>query len=317
MKFYKIFIYIIIFELLYFACATSNKKILNENYLEDAREYFKFKEYKKAIESANKVLDLNFPNDAKEEALFIINESAEEIVLQLKNFLYSTNENLIAKEIKTLKEKYNIKIIYDKICYEPIIYYDKSAYLQLKKKYPNSRFIKLIEDRNLSRVVRFVTDQSYRYNQILKAIENYKNLYERRKKEIYAPALLLRIADLYFYLYENGVSVKKELNLSDKDIQKFYNNSLEFYKKLKKEYPNSDEAQEIAYVIDNVKLRDKPSTKAKIIKRLQAKTLVRIIERSEKREAISNMYDFWYKVKLIDGTEGWIYGFYLRNTFVE
>lgn len=304
--------------LIFIGCATGSRKIENgKNYLEEARLFFNYKDYEQAIKSAYKVLDYDYPPESKEEAYYILNESAEEIVFELKDLLYLKDENWIRSKINELKDKYNLKIKFEKIGYEYFLYYDKYFYFKLKKINPKSEFLKLIEDRNLARKFRFVTEPAYRYNLILTTIDNYKNLYSKHHKEIYAPALLLRMADLYFYLYENGVNVKKELGISETKIQEFYKNAYELYKKIKTEYPNSIEAQGLAYVIDNVKLRENPSTKSKVIKRISTGTMVRIIERSEKREAISNMYDYWYKVKLIDGTEGWIFGFYLRTTFIK
>jgi len=311
----KFIIFVLI--LLLVSCAGVPVKEKGVNYLEDAKVYYKFQDYKQAILSARKVFEYDYSDKEKEEALYIINESAEEIVTELKRNFYIKDDKWFENEIKKLKDRYGINIIFKRIGYEYILYYDKEAYFELKKLNPQSPFLKKMEDKSLARNARFITDPIYRYKEILRVIEQYWRCYNRDPKAVYAPSILLRLADLYLYLYENGPGVKKELGLTEKEISEFYKRAYEMYRKIKKEYPRSEEAQSLGYVIDNVRLRKKPTTRGKVIKRIKAGTLVRIIERSEKRESISNMYDYWYKVKLIDGTEGWVYGFYLRTTFIR
>ncbi len=311
----KLFILSIIISLI--SCAGIKVREKGINYLEDAKMYYKFQDYRQAILSAQKALEYDYSQEEKEEALYIINESAEELVTELKRNFYIKPDKWFENKIEEIEQKYDIKIIFKKIGYEYLLYYDKSAYFELKNLNPHSKFIKKIEDKSLARNARFVTDPAYRYKEILRVINQYWCCYNNNPKALYAPSILLRLADLYLYLYEHGPSVKKEIGITDRKIREFYKKAHKIYVKIKKEYPRSEEAQTLGYVIDNVKLRKKPTTKSKVIKRIPAGTMVKIIERSKKRVSISNMYDYWYKVKLIDGLEGWIYGFYLRTTFIK
>jgi len=304
--------------LLITSCAgLSVKKEGGENYLNDARTYYKFRDYRQAILSSRKALDTGLSDKNKEEALYIINESAEEIVIELKRNYYIKDGNWFRKKIEKLNKIYGINIVFKKIGYEFILYYDKDAYMDLIELNPKSKYISKMEDRFLAQNAKFVTDPVYRYKEILRVIKQYQSCYNRNPKAIYAASILLRIADLYLYLYENGDAVRKEIGISGKEIESYYKKARRLYVKVKKEYPKSEEAMNLAYVIDNVRLRREPTTKSKVFRRIPAGTMVRIIDRSAKKQSISNMYDYWYKIKLINGMEGWIYGFYLRTSFIR
>lgn len=292
-----------------------NIKRKNSDYLEDCKMYYNYREYEKAIENALSTVDASDNLKEKEEALYLINESAEEIVLQMKNDLYLKPDEDIYKRIEDLKKKYGVSIEMDKAGYEYIIYYDKGFYTKLKKINPESKYINTIELRHIARISKFVSDPAYRYKQIINVTEKYWKIYNADAESQYASSILLKIADLYFYLYEQGMYVKKELHLSNRDLKKYFDDARTLYKKIKKKYPNSHAAKTIAYVIDNVKLRIEPRTKSKVLQRIKAGSLVKIIERSEKKTSISNMYAYWFKVKLISGLEGWVYGFYLRMNY--
>ncbi len=60
----------------------------SRDYLEDSKMYFNFGEYEKAIANALIVYHHIESPSQKEEALYIINESAEEIVLELDRAMY-------------------------------------------------------------------------------------------------------------------------------------------------------------------------------------------------------------------------------------
>ncbi len=288
----------------------------NKNYISDVRDYIKFQDYKKAVETAQIIINNNnFSSSQKEEALYWINEAAENIVLDLKRKIFTVEYTELQKQVKKLKENLDVNIILKKIGYEYIIYYDKEYYFKLKSLNPNSPFLKKIEYRYISRISRFATDYVYRYKEIETVIKRYKKLYESHPEKKYIPLLLMRIADLYLYLYEQGPTVKKELNLTNKKIKSLYEEAKKIYKLLKKKYPDSMVSKQIAYVIESVRLRHGPTSKAKVIKRIPAGTMVKIIDRTAKKFSISNMYDYWYKVKLISGLEGWVYGFYLRSKY--
>ncbi len=304
--------------LLIVSCAgLSVKQEGGKNYLADARTYYKFKDYGQAILSSRKALDNGINHKDTEEALYIINESAEELVTELKRNYYIKDEKWFKKEITKLKEIYGINIEFTKVGYEFILYYDKEAYLDLLDLNPKSPYIYKMQDRFLARNARFVTDPVYRYKEILQVISQYQSCYNRNPKANYAASLLMRIADLYLYLYENGEAVRKDIGISSKEVENYYKKATQLYTKIKKDYPKSEEALNLAYVIDNVKLRSEPTTKSKVIKRIAAGTMARIIDRSAKKQSISNMYYYWYKIKLTNGMEGWIYGFYLRTDFIR
>jgi len=281
----------------------------NRNYLEDSKMYFNFNEYEKAIDNA--LLVYRYVDDRlqKEEALYIINESAEEIVQELDRRMYIESFSNIRKRIRELKSQHKITIKLNKIGYQYILYYDKAYYKKLKKLNPDSEYIKKIELKHIARMGQFVTNPAYRFKQIINVTEKYWNLYKANPDIEYAPDILVRIADLYLYLYEEGINVKRELGLTQRDLRHYYDEANRLYQKLKDEFPNSAAAASVAYVIDSVRIRQEPRTKSKVLKRVKAGTLVKILDRSDKKMAISNMYAYWYKVKLISGLEGWVYGF--------
>lgn len=65
--------------------------------------------------------------------------------------------------------------------------------------------------------------------------------------------------------------------------------------------------------VDQLKLRQSPSSKSDVIKSLPLDTKVQVIEDSFKAERLSPYVNGnWVKVILEDGKEGYIYGFYLR-----
>ncbi len=315
MKYNNVIIFILIFTLLSCAGAPQVKIQVERNYLEDSKTYFNYREYEKAIENAL-IAYKNSDNKAKkEEALYILNELAEEIVLEIKSDLYVKSYKDIEKRLEHFKNNYGLYIKCKKIGYEYIVYYEKDFYHKLLRLNPESAFAKKIELRHMARMSKFVSDPAYRYKQIINVTEKYKKVFKGNPESIYAPSLLLKIADLYFYLYEQGIYVKKELNLTQSDLDNYFKEARNLYREIKKKYPNSIAAKTIAYVIDNVKLRKEPKTKTKVLMRVKAGTLVKIIDRSEKKASISNMYAYWYKVKLISGLEGWIFGFYLRMNY--
>lgn len=65
--------------------------------------------------------------------------------------------------------------------------------------------------------------------------------------------------------------------------------------------------------VDQLKLRQSPSSKSDVIKSLPLDTKVQVIEDSFKAERLSPYVNGnWVKVILEDGKEGFLYGFYLR-----
>ncbi len=286
-----------------------------KDYLEDSKMYFNYDEFEKAIENGLIVYH-NMPDTAKkEEALYIINESAEEIAQQVNRDLHIVEITNIKNRLDNLESKYGVTIKMERVGYQYLIYYDKEYYFKLKKLNPLSEFVKKIELKHMARMSQFVTDPAYRFKEIINVTKKYARIVKENPDISYAPDILVRIADLYLYLYEEGVIVKKELQLTQKDLDNYYKEAVRIYKEVKKKYPRSAAARSILYVIDNVRLRKDPHTKSKVLKRIKAGTLVKIIDMTDKKEQISNMRNYWYKIKLTSGLEGWIFGFYLRANY--
>ncbi len=286
-----------------------------KNCLEDSKTFFNYDEYEKAIENALLAYKYSENPAEKEEALYLVNESAEEIVTEVKRDLYIKPMTNIISRLDDLKDKYGVTIKMDKIGYQHLIYYDKAYYHKLKKLNPASEFIKKIELKHMARLGQFATNPAYRFKEIINITKKYMKIVEENPDISYAPDILIRIGDLYLYMYEEGDIVKKELRLTQKDLDYYYREAVRIYKEVKKKYPKSAAAQSIVYVIDNVRLRQDPHTKSRVVKRIQAGTLVKILDMSAKKEQISNMRNYWYKVKLTSGLEGWIFGFYLRANY--
>ena len=65
----------------------------------------------------------------------------------------------------------------------------------------------------------------------------------------------------------------------------------------------------------NVRLRKEPSTSADILGTYPAKTGFRILETGTKQETIGGQKNVWCKVRLLDGKEGWFFGFFVQNLY--
>jgi hypothetical protein len=62
---------------------------------------------------------------------------------------------------------------------------------------------------------------------------------------------------------------------------------------------------------DGLPLRDAPDQQARIIYKLRAGQLVKVVEQGDEPEEISSYSAYWYRVLTEDGTEGFCYGHYL------
>lgn len=65
----------------------------------------------------------------------------------------------------------------------------------------------------------------------------------------------------------------------------------------------------------NVRLRALPSTSAAILGSYQRETGFLILEKGNKEETIAGATNYWYKVRLLDGTEGWFFGAFVHNLY--
>ncbi|ULQ61177.1 SH3 domain-containing protein [Brucepastera parasyntrophica] len=66
---------------------------------------------------------------------------------------------------------------------------------------------------------------------------------------------------------------------------------------------------------DRVRLRAEPSTNAAVVGTYPVKTGFRILEKGTREETIAGDTDVWYKVRLLDGTEGWFFGAFVHNLY--
>ncbi|MBN2653001.1 MAG: SH3 domain-containing protein [Spirochaetales bacterium] len=60
-----------------------------------------------------------------------------------------------------------------------------------------------------------------------------------------------------------------------------------------------------------VRLRTEPNLSSLTVKYLDKDEIVEIIGRSKEKQKIGEMEAFWLKVRLKDGTEGWVYGYFV------
>ncbi|MCK9169817.1 MAG: SH3 domain-containing protein [Treponema sp.] len=66
---------------------------------------------------------------------------------------------------------------------------------------------------------------------------------------------------------------------------------------------------------DKVRLRKGPSTATESLGIYPVKTGFRILEKGTAEETIGGQKNVWYKVRLLDGTEGWFFGAFVHNLY--
>ena len=87
-----------------------------------------------------------------------------------------------------------------------------------------------------------------------------------------------------------------------------------------KVFYNSDErypSQCQAIVIDNLRIRSKPSINSEIIGNLTKLSEITLYEESTHEDIIDNFKSPWYKVRTTDGKDGWVFGGYVRIFFTD
>lgn len=62
---------------------------------------------------------------------------------------------------------------------------------------------------------------------------------------------------------------------------------------------------------DGLPLREKPDQEAKMVYKLRARQLVKVLEKSAEAASVGGYSDFWYGVLTDDGLEGWCFGYTL------
>jgi len=93
-----------------------------------------------------------------------------------------------------------------------------------------------------------------------------------------------------------------------------------------KDWPPKDSSSELVVVRnhlkyfgrlndDKVRLRKGPSTSTESLGTYPVKTGFRILEKGTEEETIGGQKSVWYKVRLLDGTEGWFFGAFVHNLY--
>lgn len=62
-----------------------------------------------------------------------------------------------------------------------------------------------------------------------------------------------------------------------------------------------------------VRLRAQPSTGSAVVETLSVGTVLDGLSRSATRERVGDQEEFWYRVRTLDGKQGWIYGAFVRE----
>lgn len=286
---------------------------------EQCRDYFNFKDYEKTLQLANKIIEdpANKKNkDLVEEMLYLVNESGEELRDQVQKKVAVNNFQTMATQCAIYKRKFKVQIDISEDGFYYNVIYRHDALKQLVKLNPKSKHIEFIKLKSLLRESQYALDPVYRFKEDTRLIGLYNSYISNYPGSQYLPNLMGRVADLYFNLYEEAITLKGQLGYSDEQANGFYDQSMSLYKSIIRNYPGSDAAASIGEIrINDVKLRKEPLTKSQVLKKLKIGTLVKIVERSSDRFAISNMYEYWYRIRLPDGIEGWVYGVYLNTQY--
>ncbi len=286
---------------------------------DQCRDYYNFKDYEKTLELANKVIEdpANRRNkDLVEEMLYYVNECGEELRDQVQKKVTIKNFPTMVTQCAVYKKRYKVQIDITEDGFYYNVIYRHDALRQLVKFNPKSKHIEFIRLKSLLRESQYALDPVFRFNEDMRLIGLYNSYISNYPGSQYLPNLIGRIADLYFNLYEEAITLKGQLGYSDEQANAFYDKSMVLYKNIIRNYPGSDAAASIGEIrINDVKLRKEPITKSQVLKKLKIGTLVKIVERSKDRFAISNMYEYWYRIRLPDGIEGWVYGVYLNTQY--
>lgn len=75
----------------------------------------------------------------------------------------------------------------------------------------------------------------------------------------------------------------------------------------------SGDARRGILVDDDVRIRSAPTLDATVLAKLGAGTELELVSRSAKPEMVGSMEDYWLKVKVEGGPEGWIYGWFVES----
>lgn len=288
--------------------------------LELSRDYLAFGDPEKAVETAQRALlspEYRKDPEATAELLYIIHEAGEEIAEQLQDRVDATGGvDKVRREIERLRQTLRLSFELEEDGFYHVVRYRREALARLVRQFPESEYVEIAKLKRLLRLSRYPLDPVYRFRKDRKLLDMYRSYISNYPGSRFRANLMLKTADLCFHLYETGMAHKAVLGLTDAEVQEYYRQSRELYRRVMKEYPESEASRYMGEIrMANVKLRREPTTKSPIIRVLPAGLLVRVVDRSAERYRISNMWEYWYKVRLADGVEGWVYGIYIETAF--
>ncbi len=105
-------------------------------------------------------------------------------------------------------------------------------------------------------------------------------------------------------------------NVTTEELEKAIGNPkyrIDIYLNTSQTYPTTCQA----IVIDNLNIRGEPSINSRKIGFLKKRSEITLYEESKNIDEIDGEKNPWYKVKLDDGTYGWVYGGYVRIFFED
>jgi len=64
---------------------------------------------------------------------------------------------------------------------------------------------------------------------------------------------------------------------------------------------------------NGISIRLRPSIKADILGKLNKYDEIEIIDKTDIKLQVEEAYNYWYKIKLSNGTMGWVFGEYVKE----
>lgn len=288
--------------------------------LEQSRDYLAFGDYEMAAETAQRALlspEYRKDPEATAELLYIVHEAGEELMDQLQDRLDAgASLEEVRREVERLRQTTRIVFEVEEEGFHHTVRHRREALARLVRQFPGSEYVEVAQLKRLLRLSRYALDPVYRFRKDRILLEMYRSYISNYPGSRFRPNLMLKTADLAFHLYETGMAHRSALGLTEAEVQEYYRLSRELYRQVMREYPENEASQHMGEIrMRNVKLRKAPTTRSPVIRVLPSGLLVRVLERSAQRYRISNMWDYWYKIRLADGVEGWVYGIYIQTSF--
>lgn len=144
-------------------------------------------------------------------------------------------------------------------------------------------------------------------------------IYEDRVEIAYVTSAFLLYGDPYYREY--SFPKKSVISITKQQIEERINsiksgNNKKNKEIYKNEYVVNAECNGLI-IADNVRIREEPNimTGIKIIGKLKKFEKITIIDISDNINKIDNLNSCWYKIRLEDGTEGWVFGGFAKIYF--